>query len=182
MSAAEFIAFPKIPRLNRTVTITEKIDGTNACVVIVKEDDGDAWVYAQSRKRIITPESDNFGFAAWVADHEEELIELGPGHHFGEWYGSGIQRNYGLDERRFALFNTFRPTDTLPSCVEQVPVLWRGEDMSGVNNCSEILRVGGSVAVPGFPSPEGIVVYHHASRQNFKVLLEGDEIPKGLAA
>lgn len=29
-----FEAFPKIPRLNRDITITEKIDGTNVAVVI----------------------------------------------------------------------------------------------------------------------------------------------------
>jgi hypothetical protein len=30
----EFEAFPKIPRLKRDMVITEKIDGTNACVLI----------------------------------------------------------------------------------------------------------------------------------------------------
>jgi hypothetical protein len=29
--------------------------------------------------------------------------------------------------------------------------------------------------------PEGIVVYHSAARSRFKVLLEGDDIPKGNA-
>lgn len=30
----EFKEFPKIPRLNREFTITEKIDGTNGCIVV----------------------------------------------------------------------------------------------------------------------------------------------------
>lgn len=57
----EFVGFPKIPRLNRGIIVTEKIDGSNACIVIDEESD----IWAQSRKRIITPEVDNFGFATW---------------------------------------------------------------------------------------------------------------------
>ncbi|MCJ7726507.1 MAG: hypothetical protein MUP76_09000, partial [Acidimicrobiia bacterium] len=46
--------------------------------------------------RWITPEVDNYGFARWVKDHEEELrTGLGAGLHFGEWWGQGIQRRYG---------------------------------------------------------------------------------------
>lgn len=71
----EFEAFPKLPRLNRGMVISEKLDGTNACVVGVEldgHDSGDAIavidglaLYAQSRKRLITPEKDNYGFARW---------------------------------------------------------------------------------------------------------------------
>lgn len=75
-----FIPFDKIPRLKRGCVITEKIDGTNAQVVVGE----DGSVRAGSRKRWITPEDDNFGFAAWVRRNEEELRELGPGQHFGE--------------------------------------------------------------------------------------------------
>lgn len=63
----EFTPFPKIARLNRTVVVTEKIDGTNAAVGVTE----DGVVYAQSRKRVITPEQDNFGFATWVRDKDE---------------------------------------------------------------------------------------------------------------
>jgi len=44
------------------------------------------------------------------------------------------------------------------------------------------LRAGGSLAVPGFMRPEGVVVFHTAAQTVFKVLVEGDEIPKGLVA
>jgi len=37
------------------------------------------------------------------------------------------------------------------------------------------LRIFGSVAAPGFPDPEGIMVYHTAASQLFKKTLEGDE-------
>ncbi len=56
----EFTAFPKIPRLNREIIVTEKIDGTNAQVVVTE----DGEVRAGSRSRWITPEADNFGYAA----------------------------------------------------------------------------------------------------------------------
>ena len=67
--------------------------------------------YAQSRNRFITPINDNFGFAAWVKENAEDLVEtLGAGCHVGEWWGHGIQRGYGLPrgERHFSLFNVTR--------------------------------------------------------------------------
>jgi ATP-dependent RNA circularization protein (DNA/RNA ligase family) len=54
-----FEDFPKIARLSRECCITEKIDGTNAQVVITE----DGQVLAGSRTRFITPEDDNYGFA-----------------------------------------------------------------------------------------------------------------------
>ncbi|HLE80817.1 MAG TPA: RNA ligase family protein, partial [Dehalococcoidia bacterium] len=100
----DFQEFGKIYRLSRDCIITEKIDGTNAQVVVLE----DGRVLAGSRNRWITPEADNFGFARWVKEHEEELRSLGPGRHYGEWWGSGIQRGYGLKEKRFSLFNVSR--------------------------------------------------------------------------
>src|SRR5690349_11912868 len=98
----EFEAFNKIARLSRNCTITEKIDGTNACIAI--SDDGKDF-FIGSRSRWITPEDDNFGFARWATEHREELLLLGPGRHWGEWWGAGIQRRYGVPEKRFSLFN-----------------------------------------------------------------------------
>ena len=102
----DFKEFPKMPRLSREIIVTEKIDGTNAQVAVAELDGysspGAVWegdglaIYAGSRTRWITPEADNFGFAAWVRDNAEELATLGPGNHFGEWWGRGIQRGYGL--------------------------------------------------------------------------------------
>ena len=100
----EFTEFPKMARLSREVIVTEKIDGTNAQVCIGE----DGSMLAGSRTRWITPQDDNHGFAAWVEAHREELLTLGPGRHFGEWWGSGIQRGYGLKEKRFSLFNARR--------------------------------------------------------------------------
>lgn len=176
---APYPKFPKIPRLNRTTIITEKIDGTNALVHISDE----GVVRAGSRSRWITPEVDNFGFAAWVAAHDEDLFYgLGPGHHYGEWYGAGIQRGYGLTDRRFALFNTGRWNDlNKPACCEVVPVLATIEANISAHVWAvlEDLHVFGSKAVPGFMRPEGVVVFHAAAGQLFKVLLENDATSKG---
>ncbi len=176
----EFREWPKIPRLNREITVSEKIDGTNACVWI--SDDLEE-VGAQSRNKWITPKDDNAGFARWVEANAEELLKLGPGYHYGEWWGQSIGRKYGLSEKRFSLFNTHRWSDpaTRPACVGCVPVLWQGnyKDLDLASILGK-LRTEGSVAAPGFMKPEGVVIYHHAADQMFKVLLEGDELPKGI--
>lgn len=174
-TAPEFVAFPKIARLNREIIITEKIDGTNACVHVT--DDGR--VYAGSRTRWVTPESDNYGFARWVESVKDQLLELGPGTHHGEWWGSGIQRGYGLKEKRFSLFNVHKFDVTRPACCEVVPTLYRGPfSQAAVTDCVAVLAKDGSLAAPGYGRPEGVVVFHSASNALFKVTCEKDEQPK----
>lgn len=173
-----FIEFPKMPRLSREIVVTEKIDGTNAQVYVAE----DGTVYAGSRTRWITPEEDNFGFARWVEQNSAELAKLGPGSHFGEWWGSGIQRGYGLNEKRFSLFNVDRWGENRPDCCGVVPVLYRGVfDTESVNKCLRVLSETGSQAAPGFMNPEGVVVYHIAGRLGFKKTIHKDEVPKGQA-
>ena len=105
----EFAEFQKIARLNREIVITEKIDGTNAAIIIDVDDNGKYVIAAASRNKLITTENDNHGFAKFVDSHKDELINgLGIGYHYGEWYGAGIQRKYGLKNKVFALFNTYR--------------------------------------------------------------------------
>ncbi len=169
----EFVGFPSIRRLSRDVVVSEKIDGTSGLVFV-----SDAGVVrAGSRNRWVTPESDNYGFASWVAANEEELRRLGPGRHYGEWYGSGIQRRYGLTEKRFTLFRTDKWSDdsVRPRCCEVVPVLYTGPfDTNKIEEVLKDLRVNGSVAVPGWMNPEGIVVFHTHSGTLFKKTLDGD--------
>lgn len=177
-----FSPFPKISRWSREVVVTEKIDGTNAQIYI---DDTGTNVYAGSRNRWLTLESDNFGFARWVHENRDELLKLGPGQHFGEWWGAGIQRRYGLDHKRFSLFNTARWSDpaTRPSCCHVVPVLFQG-NMDELEPAAVVrdLATYGSRAAPGFMQPEGIVIYCVAGGQLFKKTLERDESPKGQVA
>jgi hypothetical protein len=203
----EFKAWPKIARLYRDMIITEKIDGTNAAVGIVpadwsKLDSGETedmnWcseeyidgvhyqVYAQSRTRIITPFQDNFGFARWVMDNAPELVRtLGLGLHYGEWWGSGIQRGYGLlrGEKRFSLFNVNRYENLEFSEVPGlalVPILYQGpfSDHKIQHELAK-LEVGGSQAAPGFMDPEGVVIWHSALNGCFKVTIKNDQAPKG---
>ena len=178
----QFEGFPKIARLNREIVITEKIDGTNAQVFVHE----DGTVLAGSRTRWITPEDDNFGFARWVKDHEDELrTGLGFGQHFGEWWGAGIQRKYGLTEKRFSLFNVARWADDAvrPACCGVVPTIYRGPfSEEAITSAIGWLAVEGSRAAPGFMKPEGVVVYHTASGQLFKVTIEKDSEPKGILA
>ena len=170
----DFIGFPSIARLSGNhMVVTEKIDGTNAQIRI--SEDGQFLV--GSRTRWITPEDDNYGFARWAKEHEEELrAGLGFGSHFGEWWGSGCQRGYGLKngEKRFSLFNVGR-WKSAPACCHLVPVLYEGQfETSSIDAALEALRTGGSVAAPGFMNPEGVVIWHAAARVLFKKTLGGD--------
>lgn len=177
MSAPEFKPFESIPRLRRSCIVSEKIDGSNALVFIA--DDGT--IHAGSRNRWITPEDDNFGFARWVHEHAAELASLGPGYHYGEWWGAGIQRRYGLAEKRFSLFNSGRWGESgadvakKPACCHVVPVLYGGPfDTGAIDRVAHGLAETGSVAAPGFMQPEGIVIYVAAARKLFKYTLDGD--------
>lgn len=231
----EFKAWAKTPRLKKDMVVTEKIDGTNACVII--EDHTvftrpDYWstgtrvgtpvdgvkdggprgvavqtripamdetrifmVGAQSRTRLVTPEKDNFGFAAWVHENAEELVlTLGPGHHFGEWWGKGIQRGYGQSGRHFSLFNVNRYAGPLEGAMHKglkiaegelllVPELYRGPfNMTTIDEILADLHNNGSKAAPGgFTPAEGVIVYHVGAGTVFKAFCDpADEAaPKG---
>lgn len=176
----EFREWPKIARFSREVIVTEKIDGTNACVGITESGD----VLAGSRSGWLTG-LDNFGFRAWVMEHADQLRALGPGRHFGEWWGQGIQRKYGLDHKRFSLFNVARWQDApeRPECCHVVPVIWRGPfDECEPGHLLSHLAQTGSVAAPGFKKPEGIVIFHVAGNVAFKKTIEKDDEPKGRGA
>ena len=194
VATTEFIEFPKMARLSRECIVTEKIDGTNACIKITE----DGLFLTGSRTRWITPSDDNYGFSAWAHKHIKELMKLGPGTHFGEWWGSGCQRGYGLSngEKRWSLFNVARwclagqmpqriPTgdpriekyqEILPECCHLVPVLYRGVFCTEmVDYYLEMLWANGSQAAPGFMRPEGVVCYHIAGNVGFKKTIEKDE-------
>jgi len=175
-----FVEFAKIARLSRGCCITEKIDGTNSQILITE----DGGFFTGSRNRWITPEDDNFGFSRWAHENKDELMKLGPGQHFGEWWGSGIQRRYGITEKRFSLFNTSRwnaEVQTPPACCHVVPVIYTGIFTStAADEAIALLREKGSIAAPGFMKPEGIVIYQSAGRCYFKKTLEKDEQPKSV--
>lgn len=183
-----FITFPKTSHLFRDAVITEKIDGVTSCITVSQ---GCVAAWARSRNGIGTLDNDNFGFAKWVRDNEGALSDtLGPGKHYGEWWGHGIKRGYGREkgDRRFSLFNTerwgFEQYDRLLNVdgLDLVPILHTGVfSEHSVRNTLDILSFRGSYAAPGYMNPEGLCVFHTQSKQIYKVLMENDHLPKSMS-
>jgi hypothetical protein len=176
----EFRGFQKIYRYSRDCIITEKIDGTNG-VIFIDENNN---IFAGSRSRWLWGSiqdeihNDNHGFAQWVKINKDELLKLGKGYHFGEWWGCGIQRNYGLKEKRFSLFNIsiWRDDAIRPKCCEIVPILFEGEFITdNIVKTMKDLQTFGSVASIGFMKPEGVVIFHTQSNYLFKKTFEKDQ-------
>lgn len=199
-----FEKWPSIPRLSKErMTITEKIDGTNAAIVIepwridaeydmkyvnTVSVDGELYFFAtQSRSRFITPEDDNFSFAKWAYKNAEGLIEtLGYGKHYGEWWGHGIQRGYDLSEKRFSLFNAPRWQDEisylyphkLVSQLRTVPLLYTGPfDLDKLAETKNTISKGSHASIT-FKRPEGLVMYLREANTSYKILLENDDLHK----
>ena len=175
----EFSPWPKTKHIDKcmTVMVTEKIDGTNACIVF--EEDGTMFV--QSRNRIITPSQDNAGFAKWAQQHRDELFHiLGTGRHYGEWWGKGIGRKYDMQHNVFSLFNVnkFYKTEadgldsmstragetSIDEQISAVPKVYYGDYGSiEMVNAIENLRLGASLAAKEhgitYANPEGVCIY-----------------------
>ena len=180
-----FKPWPKTLRLEkkRPPVFTEKIDGTNACVIIayknpdansiasVVNNGGILSIWAQSRTRLITPKNDNYGFAKWVRSNSEELLSLGEGYHFGEWWGQGIGRGYGLTEKRFSLFNVKRwgpHNPNTPTCCHVVPIIPVHFPQDAIADLYDY----GSLAAPGWMKPEGAVMYEPDTDTCFKIIMD----------
>lgn len=192
----EFKSWGSTTRENKNKTITEKLNGTNACIVAQ-----DGKVTAQSRKRIITPDDDNYGFAKWVYDNAGALLDtLGYGYHYGEWYGEGIQKNpLGIEGKRFALFHATKYTEgngfdlERVDGLETVPLLHHGQcDVWTIPNIMQDLNIYGSKVegakvigqIETFPGiqicapAEGIIIWNNETKTRTKMLLEDDAFHK----
>ncbi len=116
LNEIEFQEWPKMPRFfDSKLIVSEKIDGTNGLIYIseagnIRAGSRNQWIYpGRLHSEEFKHRQDNCGFAAWVDQNSEELIKLlGPGYHYGEWWGQGIQRKYGMDKKVFSLFNVHR--------------------------------------------------------------------------
>jgi hypothetical protein len=184
-----FEPFPKIPRLSRECVITEKIDGTNGQILIeladvaTQEDEQriEYVVWAGSRNRWLTEKEDNHGFYKWVDANKEQLcLELGIGRHYGEWWGTGINKRYPGAPKTFSLFNVDRwqePKEQgLLTLCQVVPILSRCEfNTKAIEDEVLWLASHGSVAWPECKDPEGVVVFHYGSHGLFKKTCKGDE-------
>lgn len=187
----EFKAFDKIEQLKKVfMHITQKIHGTNAQILIYpvykdgKAPDGGSSeevshydLICGSRNRWIYPGDDNYGFAAHVHAHKGEFIaKLGPGRHYGEWAGLGINSGEGMADKVFLLFDFWRypPERPLPPKCGTVPLLYSGPlDLAKIEEVMNDLKTNGSKLVPGFMRPEGVVISTMGTR--FKKVFQAEE-------
>jgi hypothetical protein len=176
MTLPDFRKFAKIPRFHSPVTITEKLDGTNAVLFIdeanaspsnyatnIPAQDlqyGTHFAVAGSRKRWLAEGEDNHGFRAWVKQNLEQLIlGLDPGTYYGEWWGKKINRGYGLDEKRFTPFGLASGKPVEHELFHPLPILYEGRFFpEAAYECLLELQNEGSRAAPGFKPAEGIVI------------------------
>lgn len=129
----------KLPTL--TFTGTVKIHGTNAAIGWDGEE-----LWAQSRTRIITPENDNHGFAAWVYANKKSIIDtlaerrwiVGtyiPLLVYGEWAGKGINSGAAICEldKKFYCFDVQSIlTETSPT----KPIIKKFARSADTHNCN----------------------------------------------
>lgn len=173
----EFKSFPEIKKLgSAAMYITQKIHGSNAQVFVFQTPEGGLDLLVGSRTRWIAPGNDNYGFAAHVYANKEAFLKLGPGQHFGEWTGPGINSGEGLSDKTLVLFDhwKFPPERELPPQTVVVPVLYEGAfDLSKVDGVMADLKENGSKLVPGFMRPEGVVVRIKGDR--YKVVFQAEE-------
>ena len=96
-----------------TVTYRAKVKqhGTN-CAIQVHPD---RHIVCQGRTTLLTPESDNRGFATWVNQHRDWFADLPEGTVlYGEWCGPGVERGVAVSQlphKIFAIF-TLQRADT----------------------------------------------------------------------
>jgi hypothetical protein len=110
----EAIYDPTKPKPTLVFKGTVKLHGTNSAISYNKENG----IWAQSSENIITPQSDNAGFAFFVESNKKVFNELiysvqkennidldnNTISIYGEWVGRGIQKNVGISELDKSMF------------------------------------------------------------------------------
>ncbi len=145
-----------------------------------------------SRNRYITFNDDNAGFANFFRHYEArfkdvaadivlkelkvsgetltECQEQYPLRIYGEWFGSGIQRGYGLKDKFFMPFSTFYAEKLIEYQVPNIVkpnIMYTGKFSQEIaNTCMQTLT-NGSLVIPEFKRPEGIVI--HFPKYNFRL-------------
>lgn len=182
MSTTNYNSFPSIERLeNIYCVISEKIDGTNGLIEINETN-----VRFGSRNRYISFSDDNAGFANFFRHYEarfedvakdiitkepESSDESYPLRIYGEWFGCGIQRGYGLKDKFFMPFSFFYGEKLIEYQVPNVitpNIMYTGKfSMEVVNTCMQQLKLNGSGVVKDYKQPEGIVIFF--PKYNFRL-------------
>jgi hypothetical protein len=149
VKSGEYFGFPTVYYRGKI-----KLHGTNAGVRIKNGE-----VAAQSRTQVITPTSDNAGFAKWVESRKDWFLSLPFASKnvsiFGEWCGPGIMKGTAINQiphKAFAAFAVIEylegdvPSDdnamaiTEPAFIEKL-FANKPEDVYVLPWCCEPLRV-----------------------------------------
>jgi len=168
----KYPSFPSIERIeNIRCFINEKIDGTNGMIEITK----DALRFG-SRNTYLSSKEDNHGFYKFCKEYitypVSDIIirRLYPNNPptypvriYGEWFGKGIQRTYGLKARYFMPFNPYH-ADALTYCgvpyIVYPAELYSGKfSVSQLELCMDDLKLRGSKVIEDYMNPEGVVIY-----------------------
>ena len=191
MSTVNYNSFPSIERLeNIYCIISEKIDGTNSLIEINETN-----VRFGSRNRYISFSDDNAGFANFFKDYEARFEDAAkdittdesyPLRIYGEWFGCGIQRGYGLKDKFFMPFNSFYSEKLIEYQVPNViapNIMYTGKfSMEVVDTCMQQLKLNGSGVVKDYKQPEGIVIFFPKYNFRLKETFDGakwkDALPK----
>jgi len=104
LNARREVTGEPLPRVTYRAKV--KVDGTNAAIHALPPAPGRSAMgafAAQSRTRLLTPDDDNYGFAAWVHGPAAEFCaglhaRLGRAVVYGEWCGRGIQKRTAISK------------------------------------------------------------------------------------
>ena len=174
-------AYPKYPKTHRleniNCIISEKVDGTNGLIHGIYDSKTESFkVKFGSRTRYLNPEvkdGDNFGFASFYLPYKklfkklfnslrEEHSDLCDIKIYGEWFGKGIQRGYGLENKYFMPFNkyyaAFLQQGSIPNIIEPYIFCECKYNIQESLDAMSLLRANGSYLIPGYDNPEGIII------------------------
>ena len=209
---SNYASFPSIERLeNIYCVISEKVDGTNSLIEINEVfpvgEPKEIQVRFGSRNRYITFNNDNAGFANFFRHYEArfkdvaadiilkelevsgetltECQEQYPLRIYGEWFGSGIQRGYGLKDKFFMPFSTFYAEKLIEYQVPNIikpNIMYTGKFSQEIADICMQTLTNGSLVIPEFKRPEGIVIHFPKYNLRLKQTFEGSKweqnIPK----
>ena len=207
MSTASYPSFSSIERLeNIYCVISEKIDGTNGLIEIQNKannsNTGSMIVKFGSRNRYISFSDDNAGFANFFRHYEKKFKNMAkeiiassynedsqtdeiptenyPLRIYGEWFGKGIQRGYGLDDKYFMPFSSFYAEHMIKAGIPNIMmpnIMYTGKfSLEVVDNCMNCLTSGSfHNLITNYDNPEGIVIYFPKYNFRLKQTFEGSK-------
>lgn len=145
---------------------TVKLHGSNTAVVYNTQT---KTLYAQSRNKIITPDDDNYGFAAWAQKLKPMFDEVYDGLDafadiiiYGEWVGEGIQQGTAMSQlsKRWVIFDAANNFEDPPE------LLWGNIEIASLIR-GLVNRYDDVFAITDYPTYKVVVnPYDLAATQN----------------